>query len=79
VKLVNSFHLLIVDQSSSGSLHVKLEIDSKESGILYLSQKQFDAICDGMKSYCYENNLSFSVENPFDISSYEDDEDDYEQ
>jgi len=75
---MNSFHLQVVDQSASGSLHVKLIIDSKESGILYLSQEQLDAISGGLKSYCYENDLSFSIENPFDISSFDDVEDEDE-
>jgi len=75
---MNKFLLQVVDQSSSGSLHVKLILDSKESGILYLSQEQFDAICSGMKAYCYENDLSFSIENPFDYSEFDSTEDDDE-
>jgi len=31
-----------------------------------------------LKSYCSENDLSFSIENPFDISSFDDVEDEDE-
>jgi hypothetical protein len=71
---MNNVHLLVVDQSSSGSYHVKVIVDSKESGILYLSSEQFNLFSSGIKNICYENNVSFLVENPFDIET-EDDED----
>jgi hypothetical protein len=71
---MNNVNLLVVDQSSSGSYHVKILIDSKESGILYLSSDQFNLFSAGLKHICYENNISFLVENPFDIEA-EDDED----
>ena len=42
--------------------------------ILYLSSDQFNLFSAGLKHICYENNISFLVENPFDIEA-EDDED----
>jgi hypothetical protein len=71
---MNNVHLLVVDQSNNGSYHVKVIVDSKESGILYLSSEQFHIFCTGIKNACYENNVFFLVENPFDVES-EDDED----
>lgn len=73
---MNKIELQVTEQSGSGSYHVKLVLDSKESGILYLNQEQLDAVASSFKSYCYENNLSFLLENPFDYSSLDDLEDD---
>lgn len=75
---MNKIELLVTEQSNSGSYHVKLVLDSKESGILYVNKEQLDAIASSFKSYCYENNLSFVLENPFDYSSLDDLEDDNE-
>jgi hypothetical protein len=73
---MNNIELLVTEQSGSGSYHVKLVLDSKESGILYLSKQQLEAVASSFKSYCYENNLSFLLENPFDYSVLDDIEDD---
>lgn len=72
---MNKIELLVTEQSGNGSFHVRLLLDSKESGILYLNNEQLDGLSESFKSYCYENDLSFRLENPFDYSSFDDDED----
>ena len=73
---MNKIELVVTEQSNNGSFHVKLILDSKESGILYLNKQQLDSIAESFKSYSYENDVSFRLENPFDYSSFDDVEDD---
>lgn len=71
---MNSVRLVVTDQVPNGSYHTKLFLDEQESGILYLTPEQFLKVSQCFKSFCYENSLSFDIENPFDIDLNDDDE-----
>lgn len=72
---MNSILLKVVDQSSGGSYHIKLFIDEKEAGIFYLNEEQYDFFVRGLKSQSLDTGVVFSVENPFEVDS--DDEEEY--
>lgn len=63
---MNILTLTVVDISKS-SYHVKLSIDEKESGIIYLTSEQFDPFIEIIHHGCREKNITFNVENPFDV------------
>jgi len=71
---MNNVLLKVVDQSSGGSYHIKLFIDEKEAGIFYLNEEQFDFFVKSLKSQSLETGIVFSVENPFDVDSDEEEE-----
>lgn len=68
---MNNLTLIVVEQTSKGSYHLKIIIDEKESGILYLTQEQYEAFIDITRLGCREKGISFILENPFD-DSYDD-------
>jgi len=68
---MNSVSLVVADQTPGGSLHVKLFLDEKESGILYLNEEQFITLTKFLRTSCYESEINFDVENPFDVDSCE--------
>ncbi|NBO98970.1 MAG: hypothetical protein EBU90_02410 [Proteobacteria bacterium] len=70
---MNTLTLQVVEQSKSGSYHVKLFVDEKEAGIFYLTEKQFDFFVSSFRQNARDKGITFSVENPFDFSE-EDDE-----
>jgi len=69
---MNSISLVVVDQSASGSYHIKVLMDEKDSGILYVSSDQFDFIVKSFWRSCTSNGISFNVENPFDETNIDD-------
>ena len=69
---MNSIAIVVVDQSASGSYHVKVLVDEKDSGFLYLSSEQFDFFVKSFWRSCSNNGVSFSVENPFDDTNIDD-------
>lgn len=71
---MNNITLQVTDISKNGSYHVKLIVDDKESGIIYLTSAQFEPFVDVIHLGCREKNISFNVENPFDVEE-EDNED----
>lgn len=72
---MNNITLQVIEQSPSGSFHAKLFIDEKEVGIFYLTDKQYDFFVASLKQSSRNQGISFSVENPFDVS--EEDEEEY--
>lgn len=71
---MNSISLIVTDQSGSGSYHVKMVVDEKESGILYLTPEQFAFISKSLWRSCTQDGAAFNAENPFDCEDLEDDE-----
>jgi len=69
---MKSVSLIVADQTPGGSLHVKLFLDEKESGILYLNEEQFHTLGKFLRSSCFESNIDFEIENPFDSDSGDD-------
>ena len=69
---MRSISLIVADQTPGGSLHVKMFIDEKESGILYLNEDQFLLLSKFLRSSCLENDINFDVENPFDPDTCDD-------
>lgn len=76
---MNSLSLVVTDQSNSGSYHVKVLIDEKDSGILYLTSDQFDFFVKSLWKASTINNFTFNVENPFDEIELDEDVDDDEE
>ena len=76
---MSSLSLVVVDQSAAGSYHVKIIVDEKDSGILYVAPDQFDFIVKSFWRSCTQENVSFNVENPFDTNSFDSAEDIYEE
>jgi hypothetical protein len=64
---MNNITLQVTDISKNGSHHVKLVVDDKESGIIYLTNSQFEPFVDVLHAGCREKNISFNIENPFDV------------
>lgn len=73
---MNNILISVVDRSTNGSYHVKMYIDEKESGIFYLSPDQLTAFTKIFRSGTYNENISFILENPYEDSE-EDLEDEY--
>jgi hypothetical protein len=71
---MNSISLIVTDQSGSGSYHVKMVVDEKESGILYLTPDQLAFISKSLWRSCTQDGVTFNAENPFDCEDSEDDE-----
>lgn len=76
---MSSLSLVVADQSESGSYHVKILVDDKDSGILYVSPEQFDFIVKSFWRSCTQENISFNVDNPFDSTATDGIEDDEEE
>jgi len=68
---MSSFSLVVVDQSASGSYHVKILVDEKDSGILYVTPDQFDFIVKAFWKNCTAEGISFNIENPFDDNTFD--------
>lgn len=73
---MNSILITVVDRTASGSYHVKLYIDEKESGIFYLSPDQLNIFAKIFKTGAYNEDVSFILENPYEDSE-EDLDDEY--
>jgi hypothetical protein len=71
---MNSVSLIVVDQTSSGCNHIKIIIDEKDSGILYLTSDQFDFISKSLWRACTNEGIPFDIKNPFDENNFDDDE-----
>jgi len=76
---MSSFSLIVIDQSASGSYHVKILVNEKESGILYVAPDQFNFIVKSFWKSCTQENVSFNVENPFETNFYDDIEDNIDE
>ena len=64
--------LVVADQTPGGAYHVKLFLDEKESGILYLNESQLFTLTKFLRSSCFESDINFELENPFDTDSCDD-------
>jgi len=76
---MNNLSFIVTDQSASGSYHVKVLINEKDSGILYLTTEQFDFFVKSLWKSSTLNNFIFNVENPFDEIDFDEDVDDDEE
>lgn len=71
---MNNISISVVDSNNNNSFHCKLLVDGKDAGFLYLSDEQLNFIARALKTECLDNGVNFSLENPFDISADEFDE-----
>lgn len=76
---MNSLSLIVTDQSASGAYHVKMVVDEKESGILYLTPEQFSFISKSFWQSCTRDGVILNIENPFDCEEFENFEDEEEE
>jgi len=76
---MSSVSLIVVDQSASGSYHVKILVDEKDSGILYVSPEQFDFFVKSFWRACTGDGISFNVENSFDETNLDNIDQDEEE
>ena len=72
---MNNISLVVSDKSSNNSFHVKLFVDEKDVGVLYLSETQLDFLSQSIKNYAREEGVHYFLENLFDFS--DEDEVDY--
>ncbi len=64
---MNSLELEIDKFTSNGGVHVKVNSDRENLGILYLTEEQFNSIKRIITSGCFTNNIDFEIKNPFDV------------
>lgn len=76
---MNNLSLVVTDKTSSGSYHVKILINEKDSGILYLTSDQFDFFVKALWKASSFSNFVFNVENPFEEVELDEDVDDEEE
>lgn len=76
---MNNILISVVDRSASGSYHVKLYIDEKESGIFYLSPEQLHSLVKIMRNGCGIYDTTFVLENPYDENFSGEDGDDFDE
>jgi hypothetical protein len=76
---VNNILISVVDRSTSGSYHVKLYIDEKESGIFYLSPDQLHSLVKILRNGCSTYDTTFVLENPYDENFSEEEENNFNQ
>lgn len=76
---MNNILISVVDRSSSGSYHVKLYIDEKESGIFYLSPEQLHSFTKILRNGCNTYDTTFVLENPYDENFSEENEDGFDE
>jgi len=65
---MNNINISVVDTNNNNSFHCKLLIDGKDAGFLYLTDEQLNFIAKALKVRSLEEGNTFSLENPFDIS-----------
>lgn len=71
---MNSLSLTVTDQSASGAYHVRMIVDEKESGILYLTPEQFAFISKSFWQSCSQDDIAFTTENSFDCAEEDSEE-----
>lgn len=76
---MNNILISVVDRSASGSYHVKLYIDEKESGIFYLSPEQLHTFAKILRNGCSIHDTTFILENPYDENFSSGNEDDFDE
>jgi len=68
---MNQIQLQIIDKTESG-YHVKLFLDGKNSGILYLTEEQFYFVRKALQAESYSQDKEFEVVDPFEEEISED-------
>ena len=71
---MNSLELEVLKFTGNGNVHVKVNSDNDDLGILYLTANQFKEIKSLLTSGCHNQSVDFSVKNIFDDSEYLDDD-----
>jgi hypothetical protein len=71
---MNSLELEVLKFTDSGNVHVKVNSDNDDLGMLYLTAKQFKEIKTLLISGCHGQSIDFSIKNIFDDQEYSDDE-----
>jgi len=69
---MNNLSLVVTDQTDTGCYHVKLLINEKDSGILYIEPSQFDFVVRSFWRACTSEGIPFNIENPFDETELDD-------
>jgi hypothetical protein len=69
---MNSLELEVVNLTSRGGAHVKINDAGDNLGILYLDKKQFEAIIGILTTGSFNKDIDFIINNPFDIETDED-------
>lgn len=73
---MNKISLQKIHSSGPDSAHVKLLINDKDVGILYLKEEELDTLVKCLKKGIYDSDTNFETD-IYDDNNYED-EDDFE-
>ena len=80
---MNSLELEVLKFTGNGNVHVKVNSDNDDLGVLYLTANQFKQIKTLLIAGCHNQSIDFSIKNIFDDSEYLDDDfynvDDYSE
>jgi hypothetical protein len=71
---MNSLELEIAKFTGNGGVHVNVNSERENLGILYLTEEQFNLIKKIFTTGCFSSSIDFEIKNPFTVDDYEEED-----
>lgn len=69
---MDSLEVTVVNKTQSGVVHAQLKNSNDDLGMLYLSEKQFNAFVTILRTGCFNKDVDFIVNDPYNSEDEED-------
>lgn len=64
---MSELELIVTGKTLHGGVHVQVNIDKDDSGVLYLTREQFINLSSLLQTGCFNKDVDFKLVDPYNI------------
>jgi hypothetical protein len=70
---MDSLEIVVSNKTQTGVVHAQLKSSGDDLGVLYLTEAQYNVLVNIIRTGCFNKEVDFSVEDPYNSEDEEDD------